>query len=52
MVALCRIHFLPIFLSMIYRDCKWLPDELKEDSVLHAKLVEKSLIRAVFYTSL
>ncbi|KAL1210225.1 hypothetical protein V5N11_021808 [Cardamine amara subsp. amara] len=29
------------------KDCKWLPDELKEESFLHAKLVEKSLIRAV-----
>lgn len=36
-----------MFLSMMYRDCKWLPDELKEDSFLHAKLVEKSLLRAV-----
>ncbi|CAH2044672.1 unnamed protein product [Thlaspi arvense] len=29
------------------KDCKWLPDELKEESFLHAKLVEKSLLRAV-----
>ncbi|KAF8052490.1 hypothetical protein N665_1554s0003 [Sinapis alba] len=29
------------------KDCKWLPDELKEESLLHAKLVEKSLLRAV-----
>ncbi|KAJ0232275.1 Fanconi anemia group I-like protein [Hirschfeldia incana] len=29
------------------KDCKWLPDELKEERLLHAKLVEKSLLRAV-----
>ncbi|CAA7058843.1 unnamed protein product [Microthlaspi erraticum] len=29
------------------KDCKWLPEELKEQSFLHAKLVEKSLLRAV-----
>ncbi|CAA0408588.1 unnamed protein product [Arabidopsis thaliana] len=29
------------------KDCKWLPVELKEESFLHAKLVEKSLLRAV-----
>ncbi|CAH8359476.1 unnamed protein product [Eruca vesicaria subsp. sativa] len=29
------------------KDCKWLPDELKEESLLHAKFVEKSLLRAV-----
>ncbi|KAG2305565.1 hypothetical protein Bca52824_034216 [Brassica carinata] len=29
------------------KDCKWLPDEVKEESLLHAKLVEKSLLRAV-----
>ncbi|KAF8079683.1 hypothetical protein N665_1006s0008 [Sinapis alba] len=29
------------------KDCKWLPDELKEESLLHAKLVENSLLRAV-----
>ncbi|WZZ36654.1 hypothetical protein YC2023_020055 [Brassica napus] len=29
------------------KDCKWLPDDLKEESLLHAKLVEKSLLRAV-----
>ncbi|CAE6230013.1 unnamed protein product [Arabidopsis arenosa] len=29
------------------KDCKWLPGELKEESFLHVKLVEKSLLRAV-----
>ncbi|CAH8358387.1 unnamed protein product [Eruca vesicaria subsp. sativa] len=29
------------------KDCKWLPDEPKEESLLHAKFVEKSLLRAV-----
>ncbi|XP_024007670.1 Fanconi anemia group I protein homolog isoform X2 [Eutrema salsugineum] len=29
------------------KDCKWLPNELKEESFLHARLVEKSLLRAV-----
>ncbi|XP_010558807.1 PREDICTED: Fanconi anemia group I protein [Tarenaya hassleriana] len=33
------------------KDCKWLPDELKEEYSLHLKSVEQSLLRAVSESS-
>lgn len=32
---------------MLYRDCKWLSDDLKEEYLENVKLVEKAVLRAV-----
>lgn len=32
---------------MLYRDCNWLSDDLKEEYLENVKLVEKAVLRAV-----